>query len=67
MPSHAFEIDPHSLTLTVRDPGLIEEAEGIAESIGVSYTSRTDGKLVIRCTNIEDLALLGDLLAFRTN
>jgi hypothetical protein len=67
MPSPSIEIDPHALTLTVHDPELFDEAESIAESIGVGYTARTVDKLVIRCTHIEDLALLGDLLAYRTN
>ena len=67
MPSRTVEIDPHGLTLTVRDRELIEVAESIADSIGVGYTAKVDDKLVIRCTHIEGLALLGDLLAFRAN
>jgi hypothetical protein len=34
---------------------------------GIGYTSRTDDRLIIRCANVEDLAILGDLLAYRAN
>jgi hypothetical protein len=65
MPYYPIEIDQHALTITVRDRELIEVAESIAHSVGVGYTAKVDDKLVIRCTHIEGLALLGDLLAFR--
>jgi hypothetical protein len=64
---HTIEIDPQALTLAMRDPELFDEAESIADSIGVGYTSRTADRLIVRCAGVEDLALLGDLLAYRAN
>jgi len=67
MPSYAFDIDPHRLTLTVRDSCLFDIAEKVAMSLGIGETSRSVGCLSIRCTNIDDLVLLGQVLADRAS
>jgi len=65
MSPHAFEIDPYSLTLTVHDPELFDVAEQVASSFGIGDVSIAAGQLLIRCANVDDLALLGELLADR--
>jgi hypothetical protein len=62
---YAFEIDPHSLTLTVHEPGLFEAAEQVASSLGIGEPKRDGDRVWIRCGNVDDLALLGELLADR--
>jgi hypothetical protein len=65
MAPHSVEIDPHSLALTVRDPRLFDAAEQVASSLGIGDSSRVADHLLIRCANVDDLALLGQLLADR--
>lgn len=67
MTPYAFDVDPQSLAITVTDPRLFDAAEGIASTLGIGETSRADGRLLIRCANVDDLALLGQLLADRAN
>jgi hypothetical protein len=62
MTTHALVIDPHSLAL----PKLFDVAESVASSLGIGDVSKTAGRLLIRCANVDDLALLGQLLADRT-
>ena len=67
MAPHAFDLDPHSLAITVRDLRLFDVAERVASSFGIGEVSRIAGRLSIRCANVEDLALLGQLLADRAD
>jgi hypothetical protein len=62
---HSFDIDPHSLTLNVHDPELFDAAEQVASSFGIGDVSKAAGRLWVRCANVDDLALLGQLLADR--
>jgi hypothetical protein len=63
---HSFDIDPHSPTLTVHNPQLFDAAEGVASSFGIGDVSRIADHLLIRRANVDDQALLGQLLADRT-
>ena len=65
MPPRSFDIDPHSLTLTIHDPELFDAAEQVASSFGIGDVSKAAGHLLIRCANVDHLALLGELLADR--
>jgi len=65
MAPHSFDIDPHSLTLTVHAPELFAVAQQVASSFGIGDVSKAAGHLLIRCANVDDLALLGQLLADR--
>lgn len=67
MAPYAFDIDPQGLAITVRDPRLFDVAEGIASSFGIGNVSKIADRLLIRCANVDDLALLGQLLADRVD
>jgi len=60
---HVLELDPHSLTLAVLDPKKFNLAESIADSMGIGESTRRGGVLLIRCASVDDLELLGLLLA----
>jgi len=67
MAPYSFDIDADSLVITVRDPQLFDAAESIVSSFGIGEVSRAADRLLIHCANIDDLALLGELLADRAN
>jgi hypothetical protein len=65
MAPHAFDVDPHSLTLTFHAPDLFDAAEQVASSFGIGDVRKAVDHLLIRCVNVDDLAMLGQLLADR--
>lgn len=65
--SHSLEIDPHRLTLTVREPSLFKVAEIVVFDLGIGELSNDGDCLLIRCANADDLALLGRVLADRAS
>ncbi len=67
MKPYSLEIDPYGLTVTVHLPQLFDTAETVASSLGIGNTSQADGRLLIRCASVDDLALLGQILADRAD
>jgi hypothetical protein len=65
MPTHTFDIDPIALMLTVRDPALFRSAEIVLDCTGIGLIARRGERMLIRCANLEDLTLLGQMLAAR--
>ena len=53
MAPHVFDLDPHSLAITVRDPRLFAAAERVASDFGIGDVSRTAGYLLIRCARVD--------------
>ncbi len=63
MAPYACDIAPQDPAITVTAPRLFKAAEGIASNLGIGQTSRAGSRLLIHCSNVDDLELLGQLLA----